>query len=631
MASDNNHDIDPNTLERDDTVIATALRRSLIVLVLLLVVGGVFAYRMLRVPPDIVLPPPPPPPPPPPAVKMETPEIRFTDITAEAGIKFIHENGAYGDKLLPETMGSGCAFLDYDNDGDQDILFVNSCRWPWDPPKKGITDEAERTPAKPTQAFYRNDGECRFTEVTKEVGLDVTFYGMGVACGDYDNDGDVDLFFTAVGKNRLFRNDGGKFVDVTEEAGVGGAESQWSTSAGWLDYDNDGDLDLFVSNYIEWTKEIDLSFKFTLLGGGRGYGRPQQFRGVFPYLYRNDGGGKFSDVSKEAGLQIMNTASNEPMAKSLGLTFADLDSDGLMDVVVANDTIQNMLFHNLGDRFEEIGVLSSIAFDLQGDARGAMGIDAAWFRNSSAIGIAIGNFANEMTALYVAKSNDLQFRDEAVSSRLGPPSRSELKFGVLFVDLDLDTRQDLFSANGHLETEINKVQSSQHYEQPPHLFWNCGPASATEFELVSVAKCGADFMKPNVGRGAAYADIDGDGDLDLLISTSGQAPRLLRNDQKLGHHWVRLQLIGAGKSNRDAIGAVIELRCGTVTQRRQVIPTRSYLSQVELPVSFGIGDAEQIDSVTIRWPDGSTQELSKLAIDQLHKIQQPNRAASVEK
>ena len=631
MASDNKHDFDPNTLERDDAVIATALRRSLIVLIVLLIVGGVFAYRLLRVPPVVVGPPPDKPIPPEPPKQMQTPEIRFTDITADAGIKFIHENGAYGDKLLPETMGSGCAFLDYDNDGDQDILFVNSCRWPWDPPKKGITDEEERKQAKPTQALYRNDGQGRFTEVTKDAGLDVTFYGMGVACGDYDNDGDVDLFFTSVGKNRLFRNDGGKFVEVTDEAGVGGVESQWSTSAGWFDYDNDGDLDLFVSNYIEWTKELDLSFKFTLLGGGRGYGRPQQFRGVFPYLYRNDGGGKFSEVSKGAGIQIMNTASNEPAAKSLGLTFADLDSDGLMDVVVANDTIQNMLFHNLGDRFAEIGVLSSIAFDLQGDARGAMGIDTAWFRNSSAIGIAIGNFANEMTALYVAKSNDLQFRDEAVSNGLGPRSRSELKFGVLFVDLDLDTRQDLFSANGHLEIEINKVQSSQHYEQPPHLFWNCGPKSATEFELVPVAQCGADFVKPNVGRGAAYADIDGDGDLDLLISTSGQAPRLLRNDQKLGHHWVRLQLIGGGKSNRDAIGAVIELRCGDVTQRRQVIPTRSYLSQVELPVTFGLGDAEQIDSVKIRWPDGSTQELSDLVVDQLHKIQQPDRAAAVEK
>ena len=346
---------------------------------------------------------------------------------------------------------------------------------------------------------------------------------------------------------------------------------------------------------------------------------------MFPYLYRNDGGGKFSDVSKEAGLQIMNTASNEPMAKSLGLTFADLDADGRLEVVIANDTVQNFLLHNLGGKFEEIGALSGVAFDLDGNARGAMGLDTAWFRNSPALGIAIGNFSNEMTALYVAKSSDLQFRDEAVSNGLGPSSRLELKFGVLFADLDLDSRQDLFSANGHLEIEINKVQASQHYEQSPHLFWNCGPANANEFELVSAAKCGSDFMKRNVGRGAAYADIDGDGDLDMLISTSGQAPRLLRNDQKLGHHWLRLQLTGSGKSNRDAIGAVVELRCGNVTQRRQVMPTRSYLSQVEQPLTFGLGQADQIDTVRIIWPDGSMQELKDVAVDQLHRVQLAER------
>lgn len=622
MPSGDNHDIDPNTLERDDTVIGTALKWSLIVIVVVAVMGGASAYWLMRPKPVVVVPPPPPPKLLPPKQKMETPEIRFTDITAEAGIKFVHENGAYGDKLLPETMGSGCAFFDYDSDGDQDIVFVNSCRWPWDPPKKGGTDDDDRQRVKPTQAVYQNDGKGRFADVTKEVGLDVTFYGMGVACGDYDNDGDADLFFTAVGKNRLFRNDGGKFVEATDDAGVGGVESQWSTSAGWFDYDNDGDLDLFVANYIEWSKKSDLSKNFTLTGGGRGYGRPQQFQGVFPYLYRNDGGGKFSEVSKPMGLQIMNLASKEPAAKSLGVTFADLDADGRLDVVIANDTVQNFLLHNQGDHFEEVGVSSGIAFDLQGEARGAMGLDTAWFRNGSAIGIAIGNFSNEMTALYVAKSNDLQFRDEAVANGLGPASRIELKFGVLFADLDLDSRQDLFSANGHLETEINKVQSSQHYEQPPHLFWNCGPESANEFELVTVAKSGPDFVKPNVGRGAAYADIDGDGDLDLLISTSGQPPRLLRNDQKLGHHWVRFQLTGGEKINRDAIGAVVEVQTGKVTQRRLVMPTRSYLSQVELPVTFGLGSAEKIDDVRIRWPDGSTRELKDVSIDTLHKVQQ---------
>lgn len=613
---------DPNTLERDDTVIATALKRSLAIIVAAgLLVGGTL-FWVLRQPAREV-------------VRettnvpkaeerakpaVELPELPFTDITAAAGIRFVHENGAYGDKLLPETMGSGCAFFDFDGDGDQDIVFVNSSRWPWEP------KSVEQTPQSksPTLAVYRNDGAAKFSDVTQELGLDVSFYGMGVACGDYDNDGDTDLFFTAVGKNRLFRNESGqKFVDVTTEAGVGGVESQWSTSAGFLDYDNDGDLDLFVANYVEWTKEFDLAQKFTLLGGGRGYGRPQPFNGTFPSLYRNDGG-KFRDVSQEAGLQVVNPDSKVPQAKSLGVTFADFDRDGWLDIVMANDTVQNFLFHSLGNgRFEEIGALSGVAFDLDGTARGAMGIDAAWFRNSPTIGVAIGNFANEMTALYVTKGDDLQFRDEAVSNGLGPNTRLELTFGVLFADLDLDGRQDFFAANGHLENEINKVQASQHYEQSPHLFWNCGPEQATEFEPVPASKCGHDFLKPCVGRGAAYADIDGDGDLDILISASGQAPRLLRNDQRLGQHWLRLELSGRGKINRDAIGAIAELHAGGTVQRRLVMPTRSYLSQVERPLTFGLGQTRKIDKLIIRWPDGSTQEVTDLAVDSLHKIAKP--------
>ncbi len=619
-SSDNN--FDTQTLERDDSVIATAMKRSLAVILILVVLGGSGVAWWLRPVPQIVKPP----------VQvggaevrktvaLDLPEMKFTDVTASAGIKFIHENGAYGDKLLPETMGGGCAFFDYDNDGDQDILFVNSCRWPWDP-----RDAGKDRPQALAPIVYRNDGDCRFVEVTSELGFgDVSFYGQGVACGDYDNDGDVDLFFTAVGKSRLFRNDEKKFVEVTDEAGVGGDEAQWGTSTGWLDYDNDGDLDLFVAKYVEWTKEFDLAQKFTLIGGLRGYGRPQPFNGTFPSLFRNEGNGKFADVSKEAGLHIFNEASKVPVAKSLGITFADLDADGWLDVVMANDTVQNFMLRNLGKgAFEEIGVISGVAFDLEGNARGAMGLDSAWFRNSPAIGIAIGNFSNEMTALYVSKGNDLQFRDEAVSNNLGPNTRLELKFGVLFADFDLDGRQDLFQANGHLEVEINKVQSSQHYEQSPHLFWNCGPEHPTEFEPVPKSKVGDDFWKPCVGRGASYADIDGDGDLDILIATSGQAPRLLRNDQSRGHHWVRFKLSGSepGKSKiaRDAIGSVIEVQVGKTIQRRQVMPTRSYLSQVELPVTFGLGKSGKIDKAVIRWPDGSTKELTEVAIDKQNDV-----------
>lgn len=543
---------------------------------------------------------------------VEVPAMPFTDITESAGIRFIHENGATNEKLLPETMGGGCAFLDYDGDGDQDILFVNSCRWAWD----------ERpVEAKPTMALYRNDGDCKFVEVTQDVGLDVTFYGQGVAVGDYDGDGDADLFVSSVGpnvaegvklrteqgtgSNRLFRNDGGKFVDVTTEAGVAGCEDDWGTSCGFLDYDNDGDLDLFVANYVKWTRAFDKSQPFTLTGGDRAYGRPQDFPGTFPYLYRNDGGGKFTEVGKSAGLHVTNPHRKEVAAgKSLGVTFADFDNDGWLDIAVANDTVQNFLFRNEGNgTFAEEAILRNIAFDQQGQARGAMGIDAARIRDGQAMAIAIGNFANEMTAFYVSQGDSMQFTDEAIATGIGPQSRIELKFGTLFVDVDLDGRLDIVSANGHLENEINKVQASQTYEQPPHFFWNCGPASKTEFCPVPKEKCGEDYLKRMVGRGAATADIDGDGDLDLLFAATGSAPRLLRNDQQLGHHWLRVDVTGA-KGQRSAIGAKVEVETDTGKFTSQVMPTRGYLSQSESSALLGLGKSESINSVTVTWPGG---------------------------
>ncbi len=565
----------------------------------------------------------------------EVPAMPFTDITESSGIRFVHESGAVGEKLLPETMGGGCAFLDYDGDGDQDILLVNSCRWVWD------TRPAE---ALPTMALYRNDGDGRFAEVTKETGLDVTFYGQGVAVGDYDSDGDVDLFVSAVGANkaegeklkteqgsgpnRLFRNDGGRFIDATVEAGVAGCEDDWGTSCGFLDYDNDGDLDLFVCNYVKWTRAFDKAQLFTITGGERAYGRPQVFPGTFPYLYRNDGGGKFTEVGKNAGLQIANPARKEiAAAKSLGVTFADFDSDGWLDIVVANDTVQNFLFHNKQDgTFEELAQERGVAFDQQGQARGAMGIDAARIRNGGAVAIAIGNFANEMTAFYVAQGDSMQFTDEAIATGIGPQSRLELKFGTLFVDVDLDGRLDIVSANGHLENEINKVQVSQQYEQPPHFFWNCGPASKTEFCPVSKEKCGEDYLKRMVGRGAATADIDGDGDLDLLFAATGSAPRLLRNDQKLGNHWLRVAVHVAGPGNNLAVAigskVEVELEDGRKLQS-QIMPTRGYLSQSEGIVTFGLGTSDKIKRVTIRGPQGFNQTIESPKVDQVLKVTIP--------
>jgi hypothetical protein len=517
-------------------------------------------------------------------------------------------------------MGGGGGFFDFDNDGDQDLLCVNGNVWPW---AKVKSDKP------PTSRLYANDGTGRFSNITAGSGLDIPLHGNGVAFGDFDNDGDVDVFISCLGANHLFRNDGGgKFAEVTAAAGVAGGENDWSTSCGWLDFDNDGDLDLFVCNYIQWNRELDQSMEFTLDGKLRAYGRPTDFTGAFPFLYRNEGNGTFVDVSEAAGVQIRDLNTNVPLSKSLGTTFCDVNADGLLDILVANDTVQNLLFLNQpGGTFIETAATAGIAFDNSGGARGAMGIDTACFRNSDAVGIAIGNFATEMTALYVCQTPGATipiFRDEAVSNGIGPVTRTDLKFGVLFLDADLDGRLDLFENNGHLEEDIKVVQASQQYEQPPHLLWNCGTEFDNEFIMLPEAKTGADFQKRMVGRGAAMADIDADGDLDLILFSSGGKPRLLRNDQKSGHHWLRLRLRGT-KCNKDAIGAVVNVTLPNSTVlSRTVMPTRSYQSQTELPVTFGLGSAELVKEIAIRWPDGTSQKLSGISVDQqLEVIQEP--------
>ena len=614
---------DQNSTEetQNDDVVGSAIRWSLGIIAALLSAGALL-WVLTRKPPEPVV------------VKagpttlptervapaLEIPEVRFTEITDTAGIGFVHTNGAEGEKLLPETMGGGGGFFDFDNDGDQDLLCVNGNVWPW----------AKVKPDKPpTSMLYANDGTGRFSNVTAGSGIDIPLHGNGVAFGDFDNDGDVDVFISCLGANHLFRNDGGgKFAEVTAAAGVAGGENDWSTSCGWLDFDNDGDLDLFVCNYIQWNRELDQSMEFTLDGKLRAYGRPTDFTGAFPFLYRNEGNGTFVDVSEAAGVQIRDLNTNVPLSKSLGTTFCDVNADGLLDILVANDTVQNLLFLNQpGGTFIETAATAGIAFDNSGGARGAMGIDTACFRNSDAVGIAIGNFATEMTALYVCQTPGAAipiFRDEAVSNGIGPVTRTDLKFGVLFLDADLDGRLDLFENNGHLEEDIKVVQASQQYEQPPHLLWNCGTEFDNEFIMLPEAKTGADFQKRMVGRGAAMADIDADGDLDLILFSSGGKPRLLRNDQKSGHHWLRLRLRGT-KCNKDAIGAVVNVTLPNSTVlSRTVMPTRSYQSQTELPVTFGLGSAELVKEIDIRWPDGTSQKLSGISVDQLLEvIQEP--------
>ena len=543
------------------------------------------------------------------------PRANFKNITQQAGIRFVHQNGAYGEKLLPETMGGGCAFFDFDGDGAQDILFVNSSTWPW---------HNAGSNSVPALALYRNNGRGEFKEVTAGSGLEGSFYGMGVAVGDYDNDGLPDLFVTAVGGNHLFHNQGGgKFLDITAVAGFAGSAEDWGTSAVWIDYDNDGRLDLFVCNYVRWSRELDLKLDYKLSGIGRAYGPPLNFAGSFPRLYHNEGKGRFTEVSAKAGIKVVNKATGLPLAKSLGVSAVDLDGDGWIDLVVANDTVQNFVFHNeRNGTFKEIGEITGTAFDNFGKVRGAMGIDAVRIQEDNSVAISIGNFANEMTAFYVSDRDPMLFSDQAISQGIGTLSRQSLTFGVFFFDYDLDGWLDLLTANGHIEEAIAKVQPNQSYRQPAQLFWNAtGPTGKRGFLPVFADAAGEDLFAPMVGRGSAFADIDGDGDLDLLITQVAGVPMLLRNEQQLHHHWARFKLVGTS-SNRDAIGAWVKAKVGGRTLWRQVMPARGYLSQSELPVTIGLGEAKQFDEVSIIWPGGQTEKLSQVRIDALNTVVQ---------
>lgn len=600
----------------DDRIIAKAFRYSLAGIVFIALVGLGIAWWFNR-PAEVAA-----------VVESQTagpegaadageaapPAIPFSEQTAAAGIDFVHENGAYGERLLPETMGSGVAVLDYDGDGLQDLLFVNGNTWPW-------RDGAGSGQAA-TQKLYRNLGG-RFSDVTEAAGLAHSFYGVGAAVADYDGDSDVDIFISALGENRLYENDGqGRFTERARAAGVAGAADAWSSSAAFFDYDGDNDLDLFVSNYVRWSRDTDLEVDYQLTGIGRAYGPPANYAGTHNYLYRNDGGGRFTDVSAAAGIEVLNPSTGQAAGKGLAVVPFDLDNDGWIDLAVANDTVRNFFYHNLGDgRFEEIGAEAGLAFDNQGNATGAMGIDAAILNEVNDLAIAIGNFANEMTSFYVAREGSGQFTDEAIVTGIGPDSRQSLSFGLFFFDADLDGRLDMLQTNGHVENEINVVQPSQQYAQPSQLFWNCGSGCAREFVKLGDAETG-DLADPVVGRGAAYLDYDLDGDLDLVITQVARPPLLLRNDQSLGHHWLRVSLVGKAP-NTGALGATIELSVDGRRQRRVVNPSRSYLSQVELPVTFGLGNSPGPVELTVTWPGGQKSTHLQRELDRAITLVQP--------
>jgi enediyne biosynthesis protein E4 len=524
--------------------------------------------------------------------------IEFVDVTSQAGIHFKHNSGAFGKKYLPETMGSGVCFIDYDNDGWQDIFLVNSMDWP------------EHKTGKSYPALYHNNHDGSFTDVTREAGLAIESYGLGCAVGDFDNDGYDDLYVTTVGSNRLYHNLGnGKFLDVTAKAGV--ASPGFSASAVWFDYDNDGKLDLFVTHYIEWSIPTDQYC--TLDNKNKSYCTPQTYKGESSHLYHNKGNGVFEDVTKRAGLA-------DPTSKALGVALLDYDNDGWMDLFVSNDTEPNKLYHNNHDgTFTDVGVNVGVAFSDSGRVRAGMGTDAADIDNSGFPSLVIGNFTNESTALYKFDGTGL-FNDESLRSGIGQMTPQSLTFGCFFMDYDLDGRLDIVAANGHVSDDIAVVQPTLRYAQPAGVYRNIGNL---KFESVS-AKLGAAIQKSVVGRGLAYADFDNDGDLDLVITANNGAARLLRNDNANQNDVLRMKLVGT-KSNRDGIGAKVTVTTKSGAKLTRMVKTgSSYLSQNELPLTFGLGKPGTAKSLLVQivWPSGRTDSISDVKPDQFLTIQE---------
>jgi len=522
--------------------------------------------------------------------------IRLTEITQPAGIHFTHNSGSFGGKYLPETLGAGCAFIDYDNDGYPDILLINGEDWPG------------HHRAASTLALYHNNHDGTFTDVTVATGLAVSMYGMGAAVGDYDNDGYDDIFITALGQSRLFHNNGnGTFTDATSKAGFAGIR-EFSTGAAWVDYDRDGKLDLLVANYVQWSPETDL--RCTLDGTHKSYCAPESYKGASARLWHNLGDGRFEDVTKKAGIF-------DPFSKNLGVAILDYNGDGWPDLLLANDTQPNKLYlNNRNGTFTETGLMAGIAYGDDGVAKAGMGVDAADYDRSGRPSIIITNFSNQMMSLYHNEGNGL-FVDEAPRSSIGRATLLTLGFACFFFDYDLDGWPDILVVNGHIENDIEQIQKRIKYAQPSHLFHNLGGGKFEEM----TASMGPALNAPRVARGAAYADIDNDGDLDLLITTNGGPAALLRNDSENKNHGLRVKLQGT-RSNRDGIGAVVRLSNETGNQWQMMRSGSSYLSQSELVLTFGIGQKTSASSLQIEWPSGQIDKLAHVAADQTITVEE---------
>ena len=524
--------------------------------------------------------------------------IHYLDITRQAGIHFVHNNGAFGKKYLPETMGAGCAFIDYDNDGNPDILLVNGKDFPG--------HKSKRT----TMKLYHNNGNGTFTDVTARAGLDIEMYGMGVAIGDYDNDGWDDIYVTGLGESRLFHNEhNGTFKDVTKSAGVD--NTGFGASAAWVDYDRDGKLDLFVTNYVDWTQAGDIYC--SLDGHNKSYCRPDEYKGNSCRLYHNLGNGRFEDVTQRAGIY-------DPTSKALGVAVIDYDMDGWPDLAVSNDTQPNKLYHNNHNgTFTEQAVQAGIAFSEDGVARGAMGIDADDFDRSGFPSLAIGNFSNQMIGLYHNEGNRF-FIDEGPASEVGRASLLSLSFGLFYIDYDLDGLPDLFVANGHIEPDIARIQHQVTYSELPLVFHNDGKDAKGNSRFHEVGKQ-LGFTRAIVGRGAAYADINNDGAPDILLTTNGGPAYLYKNVGGDKNNAIRIKTVGT-RSNRDGIGAVVRVHSAGGTNWQTVHSGSSYCSQSELTLTFGLGKDAQADLVEISWPSGAKDTLKNLKANATYTIEE---------
>ena len=523
--------------------------------------------------------------------------IRFEDVTKASGVSFVHVNGAAGKKWMPETMGSGVAAFDADGDGRVDLLFVNGRWWPGDP----------KAAQQPTLSFWKNvtepGGPIRFEDRTKEAGLAISLYGMGVAVGDVNDDGAPDLLITGLDDIRFLVNDGkGHFRDATKGSGLVG--SGWGTSAAFADFDGDGVLDLFVGQYVNWTPKTDMYC--SLDGRTKSYCTPERYNGVSSRLYKGLGGGKFREITKEAG--IVN-----PLGKALGVAVRDVDGDGRPDLVVANDTSPNNLFRNVETvdgipKFKDVAIEAGVAVGEDGRARGAMGVAFGDTKNDGGVTLVVGNFSNEMWSVWSAGPKGDFFVDESVQSGIGRTSLLPLTFSVAFADFDLDGALDLIGVDGHVETSVQDVQPTVTYRQPPLLFRGQG---AGRFADVT-SQAGAAFVAPIVGRGLAVADFDGDGRPDVVMTENGGPAHVFRNVSEGAGKAVRLVLATSGK-NRGAVGARVTCTMGGKKRVDEVSGGDGYLSANERTVVIGLGAAAKLDAVDVRWPDGTTASAKDLA------------------